>query len=149
MRENDMEYRIAQKEHLPMILELYKQLIPEETPLEINKAEHIWEESERNNIKYFVALDDNKIAASCYLAIIPNLTRGGKSNGFIENVITDTQYRRQGIGKKVIQMAVEYARQNNCYKVVLQSNSKREDAHQFYRQCGFDGNSKRAFEIRF
>jgi hypothetical protein len=29
------------------------------------------------------------------LAIIPNLTRDGKSNGFIENVITDEKYRKK------------------------------------------------------
>jgi hypothetical protein len=34
-------------------------------------------------------------------------------------------------------------------KIVLQSGSKRKEAHIFYEKCGFDGNSKRAFEIRF
>jgi GNAT superfamily N-acetyltransferase len=143
-----VEYYIAQKEHLPKILELYKQLLPDEEPLEINKASEIWEIIERNNIKYFIAMEDNKIISSCYLAIIPNLTRNGKSNGFIENVITDEHYRKKGIGKKITEMAIEYGKQNNCYKIILQSSAKRIDAHKFYEKCGFDGNSKRAFEIR-
>jgi len=144
-----IKYGIAKKEHLPMILELYKQLIPEEIPLDINIANNIWEKIEKNDIKYFIATEDNKIISSCYLAIIPNLTRNGKSNGFIENVITDTQYRKRGIGKKVIEMAIEYGKQNNCYKIVLQSSYKRKGNHIFYEKCGFDGDSKRAFEIRF
>jgi len=82
-------------------------------------------------------------------AILPNLTRGGRSNAFIENVITDEAYRRRGIGKKLMEMAVQYGRENNCYKVVLLSNIKRKAAHLFYESCGFDGNSKRGFEIRF
>ena len=144
-----IEYCIARKEHLPKILELYKQLIPDEKPLKISKANDIWENIEKNQIKYFVAIDNNKVISSCYLAVIPNLTRDGKSNGFIENVITDKDYRQKGIGKNVIKMAIEYAKQNNCYKIILQSSFKRKDNHMFYEKCGFDGNSKRAFEIRF
>ena len=144
-----VEYYIAQKEHLLKILELYKQLIPDEKPLEVNKANEIWEIIEKNNIKYFIAMEDGKIISSCYLAIIPNLTRNGKSNGFIENVITDEHYRKKGIGKKIIEMAIKYGKENNCYKIILQSSTKRTEAHKFYEKCGFDGNSKRAFEIRF
>jgi len=144
-----IEYCIAKKEHLPMILELYRQMNPEDTPIDIITANNIWEEIEKNKIKYFVAMDGNKIVSSCYLAIIPNLTRNGRSNGFIENVITDAQYRKRGIGKKVIEMAIEYGKQNNCYKIVLLSGYKRKENHLFYEKCGFDGDSKRAFEIRF
>jgi len=144
-----IKYSVAKKEHLPMILELYKQLIPEENPIDIITANNIWEETEKNKIKYFIATDGNKIVSSCYLAIIPNLTRNGRPNGFIENVITDTQYRKKGIGKKVIEMAIEYGKQNNCYKIILQSSYKRKENHIFYEKCGFDGDSKRAFEIRF
>jgi len=89
------------------------------------------------------------IARKEHLAIIPNLTRNGKSNGFIENVITDEKYRNKGIGKKVIEMAIEYGKQNNCYKIILQSSYKRKENHIFYEKCGFDGDSKKAFEIRF
>jgi GNAT superfamily N-acetyltransferase len=144
-----IEYSIAENKHLPMILELYKQLLPEENPIDIILANNIWKEIEQNKIKYFIAVDDNKIVSSCYLAIIPNLTRNGKSNGFIENVITDEKYRKRGTGKKLIKMAIEYGRQNNCYKIVLQSSYKRKENHIFYEKCGFDGDSKRAFEIRF
>jgi len=144
-----VEYGIAKKEHLPMLLELYKQLIPEETPLDINIANKIWEEIENHDIKYFIAIENGIIISSCYLAIIPNLTRNGKSNGFIENVITDENYRKKGIGKKIIEMAIEYGKQNNCYKIILQSGYNRKENHIFYEKCGFDGYSKRAFEIRF
>ena len=144
-----IEYSIARKEHLPMILELYKQLIPEEIPIDIKMANEIWEKIENSGIKYFIAIENCIIISSCYLAIIPNLTRNGKSNGFIENVITDEKYKKMGIGKKVIEMAIEYGKQNNCYKIILQSGYKRKENHIFYEKCGFDGDSKKAFEIRF
>jgi len=144
-----IEYSIARKEHLPLILELYKQLIPEEIPIDIKTANEIWEKIENSGIKYFIAIENGIIISSCYLAIMPNLTRNGKSISFIENVITDEKYRNKGIGKKVIEMAIEYGKQNNCYKIILQSSYKRKENHIFYEKCGFDGDSKRAFEKRF
>jgi len=46
-------------------------------------------------------------------------------------------------------IAIEYAKEQGRYKVTLQSGIKREEAHRFYESVGFDGNSKRAFEIKF
>jgi GNAT superfamily N-acetyltransferase len=144
-----IKYTTAQKEHLPMILELYKQLNTDEEPIDINAANELWEKINQNNIKYFIAIENNKVISSCYLSIIPNLTRGGKSIGFLENVITDKNYRQKGIGKALINMAIKHGKENNCYKIILQSGFARKENHIFYEKCGFDGDSKRAFEIRF
>jgi GNAT superfamily N-acetyltransferase len=143
-----VEYCIAGKEDLPMILKLYEQLNPEENVINIEAAKNIWKIIEQNNIRYFIAKENNKILASCYMVIIPNLTRNGQSIGFIENVITDKNNRRKGIGKNVMEMAIKYAKENNCYKILLQSNNKRKESHKFYENIGFDGDSKKAFEIR-
>ena len=44
--------------------------------------------------------------------------------------------------------AIEFAREKNCYKVILQSASFRKEAHQFYKNLGFDGESKKAFIMK-
>jgi GNAT superfamily N-acetyltransferase len=141
-------YSVLTKEQLPLLLKLYEQLNPQEKTITITDANKIFEKTEQNNIKYFVAIDDGKIISSCYIAVILNLTHDGKSIGFIENVVTDEKYRRKGIGRKVIEMAIKYARENNCYKVVLKSNSIRKEAHIFYENIGFDGNGSKAFELK-
>ena len=144
-----IEYRIAEKEHIPGILALYPQLVPNDEPTGAKAAEEIWEKGRSQGVTHFVAMEGERVVSALYLAVIPNLSRGGKSNGFIENVVTDAEYRRRGIGKKLIQMALDYARENNCYKAVLLSNAKHKDAHQFYESCGFDGISKKGFVFRF
>ena len=73
-----MEYCIAQKKHLPGILALYKQLVPDEEPLDRDKAETIWDNIERQGIKYFIAADGDRVVSSLYMAVVPNLTRSGK-----------------------------------------------------------------------
>ena len=129
---------------------MYKQLGASNSSLfGINEAYKIWDIIEKNNIRYFLAKENEKIIGSLYICIIPNLTFNGKSIGFIENVIIDHNYRQKGIGKKLMEMAAEYAKENNCYKVVLQSGIKRPEAHKFYENIGFNGSSKKAFELRF
>lgn len=97
---------------------------------------------------YVGAVEDGEVVSTCYLAIIPNLTRGGRPIGFVENVVTDAAHRRQGLARRVLEEAVRIAREQGCYKVMLQSGAGRTQAHALYESIGFDGQSKRAFDMR-
>ena len=48
----------------------------------------------------------------------------------------------------MIGMAVGFAKERHCYKVILQSGKARTEAHRFYERIGFDGESKKAFDMR-
>jgi len=115
----------------------------------VTEAREIWKRiSNIGNIKYIGAVEDNTVISTCYIVVIPNLTSGGRSIGFIENVVTDINHRKKGIGKKVIEEAIRIAKERGCYKVILQSGIKREGAHLFYKKLGFDDTSKKAFDMR-
>ena len=123
---------------------------PTNIGLSDEKKEIIWSEIQKNkNITYLGVFEDNKLISSCFIAIIPNLTNQGKSIGYIENVITDVNYRRKGVGKKLMQKAIEIAQENNCCKIFLESGISRVEAHKFYKSIGFDDTNKKAFIIRF
>lgn len=53
-----------------------------------------------------------------------------------------------GIGKMVMEKAIQIARERECYKVILQSGIHRREAHEFYRKLGFDDTTKIAFDMR-
>ena len=76
------------------------------------------------------------------------MTRIGSSACFVENVVTDKDHRGHGLGKKIMEMAIAFARERDCYKVILESASFRKEAHQFYKNLGFDGDSKKAFIMK-
>jgi hypothetical protein len=38
--------------------------------------------------------------------------------------------------------AVDFAKNQNCYKVMLLSNAQRKDAHKFYETLGFSSDDK-------
>ena len=143
-----MEFRKLREQDLQSLLELYKQLQPDDS-LSSEKSKIVWQEIENNpDIQYFGAVDDGKVVSTCYAVYIPNLTRNNRGICFIENVVTDEKYRNRGLASKVIDMAVAYAKEKDCYKVILQSGTARGEAHRFYESKGFDGDSKKAFDMR-
>lgn len=144
--------RKAEIEDLTEILELYSYLFKNENYFEEDQfKEKCKEIINFNGLDYFILIHQGKIAASCNIAIIPNLSRNQMSYALIENVITHPNHRRKGFGRSIIEYAIEYARNHNCYKIMpLSTASKdREIAHRFYEEIDFDGNSKKGFNIRF
>ena len=116
----------------------------------MEKVRTVWKNEIENNknIKYYGAVEDGKVVATCYIVIIPNLTAKSRPICFVENVVTDVNHRKQGLARKVLEKAVENAKQCNCYKVILQSGIARKEAHRFYTNFGFNGESKKAFDLR-
>ena len=144
-----MEFRRLTKQDLESLLELYKQLQPDNDRSSIEASRAVWQEIEKNpDIQYFGAIDNGKVVSTCYAVYIPNLTRNNQGICFIENVVTDKEYRNQGLASRVIDMAVAFAKERHCYKAILQSGMARVDAHRFYENKGFDGGSKKAFDMR-
>ena len=145
-----MEFRTLTGEDLESLLELYRQLDADDDQSTSEQSEKVWMQIENDpNIQYFGAIDNGKVVSTCYAVYIPNLTRGNRGICFIENVVTDKEYRKRGLASKVIDMAVEFAKEHHCYKAILQSGITRTEAHQFYENKGFSGSSKKAFDMRF
>ena len=57
---------------------------------------------------------------------------------WIEDVITDAQYRSQGIGRALVERAVEMANNYGADGIYLTSRPSREVARALYRKIGFE-----------
>lgn len=86
----------------------------------------------------FVVLADDKVIATFSQLIFPTLAHGGASESLLESVVVADGLRGQGIGRRMMQFAMQRAADAGCYKLALSSNSKRLDAHRFYRGMGFE-----------
>ena len=142
-----MEIRELNENDLESLIELYEQLDPSNGNLTMETSREVWrnEIAPNKNIKYFGAVDNGKVVSTLYCMIIPNLTSLGRAICFVENVVTDKDYRKQGLATKLMDKAVEFAHEHNCYKIMLESSIKRKEAHKFYADYGFDGDAKKAF----
>ncbi|MFA5015573.1 MAG: GNAT family N-acetyltransferase [Actinomycetota bacterium] len=55
----------------------------------------------------------------------------------IMGIVVDEKYRRQGIGKRLIQSAKEWTKLNNFKGIRVISGNQRKTAHIFYESVGF------------
>ena len=55
----------------------------------------------------------------------------------IGGLVVDRDYRNQGIGRRLLTHAEEWAAQNGCSVVRLSSSAARTAAHEFYRRAGY------------
>lgn len=141
--------RLVRSEELPQLLELYRHLNEDDPVLDPQEIQELWQEILADeHMKIIVAEVQGVIAASCVLVIIRNLTRGARPYGLIENVVTHADYRRQGLGRLVMGQAIEYAREHDCYKVMLLTSSRTPGVQDFYENCGFQKGVKTGFIYR-
>ena len=102
------------------------------------RAEQIWQQMlARDGVAVFVSEADARIVSTCMLVTVPNLLRGGRQHGFIENVVTHPEFQGRGHGRVVIAAALAEAWQRECHHVLLQSGRADPHVHRFYEGCGF------------
>ncbi len=106
-----MEIRSITPSELNELLALYAHLHSTDDPLpEPAKVQAVWQELLANpRYPYFGAYVGGQLVASCNLTVIPNLTRGCRPYGVIENVVTHAEHRQHGYGKAVLRHALDQA----------------------------------------
>ncbi len=142
-----METRLIQREELPKLLALYEHLHTNDSPLPARAiVEDVWARIQIDpGLQYFGAFDGEQLVSTCTLTIVPNLTRGCRPYGLIENVVTAPSHRRRGLGKGVLQFALQFAWTSDCYKVMLLTGRMDEGTFAFYESAGFVREAKEAF----
>jgi len=132
------------------LVALYEHLHRADDPVpERSILESAWEElMSSRRYRYYGGFQNGELVSSCVLTIIPNLTRGCRPYGLIENVVTHVRHRRRGYGKAILNRALAEAWAENCYKVMLMTGRKDDATLRFYRSAGFDANDKQAFIAR-
>ena len=90
------------------------------------------------NYRLFIASVGESPAGTYSLLIQDKLAKRGQPAGIVEDVAVDPGFQRQGLGRFMMEHAREECRKAGCYKLALSSNVKREDAHRFYEQLGFE-----------
>ena len=145
-----MQLRDAVIDDQAAILKLLQFLNPTDPKLSETTAKSVF--TEILSSRYFTILvaetTPGTIVGTCYLNVIPNLTRNAAPYAVIENVVTDPDYRRQGIGKTLMESAIQRAFDEGCYKVMLLTGRDDHGVVPFYNACGMNGSSKKAFIVR-
>ena len=138
--------REAVKDDLYELLNLYIYLHEDNIPNNSRHLEITWKTIIKDvNHHVIVNEVDGKIVSSCVCVIVPNLTRDIRPYAFIENVVTNKEYRGKGFASECLNYAKDIAIQNDCYKMMLLTGTKNESTLNFYKNAGYNSEDKIAF----
>jgi GNAT superfamily N-acetyltransferase len=128
------------------ILNLYSTVLDNGNVLTIEQAETLFKKMQSYpNYKVYVAEKEGDIVGTFALLIMDNLAHQGTPSGVVEDVAVLNDLQGKGIGKLMMEFAMEKCKEAGCYKLVLSSNVKRIEAHAFYESLDFE---KHGFSFR-
>lgn len=141
--------RLAEHSDLDGLLALFHAGDVSATVEPLERAQAIWATLlDRAGAAVFVSEQDGKIVATALLVTVPNLLRGGRQHGFLENVVTHPDCRGKGHGRAVVSAALSEAWAADCHHVLMQSGRKDPRVHRFYERCGFEPGLRTAYVAR-
>jgi glucosamine-phosphate N-acetyltransferase len=102
----------------------------------MEEAAKILDSIEENKLsKIYVAVGNNgQIIGSITLLVEQKFIHNAGKIGHIEDVVTRKEYSGKGIGSALVQKCIEAAKEEKCYKVILDCSL---DNVAFYEKAGF------------
>lgn len=63
-----------------------------------------------------------------------------ESDNFTEigGMVVDEKNRNKGLGTLLVKAVENWSKEKNCFRMRVRSNTKRNDAHRFYQNLGFE-----------
>ena len=147
---DDFAIRLATEQDLPAILELYRdaQIDGESGFTAAEAITHFALLKSYPYFNVFVAVAGEMIVGTYELVILDNMAKQGRKSGVVEDVAVHPEHQGVGVGRAMMQHALEQCRLAGCYKMTLSSNVKREGAHRFYDSLGFSRHGY-SFQVEF
>lgn len=145
MNKDDLVFRAARREDVPAIVrmladdDLGKQREKFVEPLPESYYTAFEVISNDPNHELIVAELDGEVIGTLHLMFLPSISFQGGLRAQVESVRVDTKCRNLGIGKEMMNWAVERARMRGAHVVQLTTHLTRKDAHRFYERLGFKG----------
>lgn len=130
-----MEIRKITLNDLEKVFEIMKQLYKE--TLKFEKFQEIYKLKLTDENSYYIVAVENEQIVGILTAELQTKLHREKKQIFIEDLVVDENCRNRGIGKELLQNAINYAKNNACDIVELTSYIDNEKAHKFYENNGF------------
>ena len=117
------------------IVNVFKKLIPQLSPnCSLPTKKDLEAIVNSSNTLLFIAEENNEILGTMTL-VLNKIPTGDKV--WIEDVVVDKSTRGKGVGKALIETAIEYATKNNIKKINLTSSPDKVIANKLYQKLGF------------
>ncbi|HCS65925.1 MAG TPA: N-acetyltransferase [Cellvibrio sp.] len=89
--------------------------------------------------------DSGEIIATALVCLCQDVMFDSQPFALVENVVVSADYKREGIGKSMMDYIEAFCLKQDCSKIMLQTSSKNRDARDFYTAMGYDPDAKIGF----
>ena len=121
-----------QQTDLTRLAEVMHQLRPQHTILALTK---MMREQMQDNYQIAYIEDEKQVLSVAGFVIGKKLAWG--KHVYVDDLVTNECVRSKGAGKAMIEWLKQYALENNCQQLHLDSGVQRYLAHRFYLREGF------------
>ena len=138
---NDLVIRLLEaSDYHKGFFEVLAQLTSAEKPSESDFLSRLSEMTKRSFETVYVVehLTERKIIGTISIFIELKFIHSLSKVCHVEDFVIDAHYRNKHLGSKLLQMAIQYARSENCYKIILDCEDK---LMCFYEKFGFKKNA--------
>lgn len=135
--------RRATKDDTEAIANLYRELNTL-SPVSV-LPERIEAVANSDNTHLLVCDDGDDIIATALVCLCQDVMFDNQPFALVENVVVSADYKREGIGKSMMDHIEAFCVEQDCSKIMLQTSSKNRDARDFYTAMGYDPDAKIGF----
>jgi len=146
-----LRFEAATSKDLPQLVELLGQLFEQEAEFTPNAAK---QEAALKLIfanpsygKLFVARDGSRVVAMASMLYTVSTAEGGKAALF-EDLVVRPEYRKQGIGARLLEYVIAQARAEGVLRLTLLTDMQNERAQVLYRKLGFVGSPMKPMRLK-
>ena len=131
---------------LQALLDLYAVLYGETSVEDNPNIKSLWNRIMTDQFYHIIVAEmDGRIVSSCTCVVIQNLTYEQRPYAVIENIITESGYRAQGLATACLEEAKRLAQKENCYKITINTSSKLKSTLKLYENLGYKSDEMTAF----
>jgi GNAT superfamily N-acetyltransferase len=146
-----LRFETAVQKDLPQMVRLLGELFEQEAEFTPDAAK---QESALKMIladpavgRLYVARDGAKVVAMASLLFTVSTAEGGRAALF-EDLVVRSDYRKQGIGAKLLEYVIGQARAEGVLRLTLLTDMQNEQAQALYRRLGFVGSPMKPMRLK-
>lgn len=94
----------------------------------------------------FVARKNEQVLGMVNLLYTVSTALGGRV-ALLEDMVVSPDARNSGLGSKILQQAIQFARLSGCKRITLLTDGTNESAHRFYQNHGFKPSAMVPFRL--
>jgi GNAT superfamily N-acetyltransferase len=143
-----MKFEVAESSDIPALCDLLESLFNQEAEFKSDRGaqvrglKSVIENDDVGDI--LVIRDDDNVIAMVNILYTVSTALGARV-GILEDMVVSSAGRGLGVGSKLLERALEFAREKGCRRITLLTDHNNEGAQRFYQKHGFSLSTMMAF----